>query len=94
MIDDDVSVTSDTLPSDPGDTLDNLFKLCTKSTEIKSSVMYTLGKTKLGDVTVENLKKDSRITKTFLGESLLSIIGLIDVVQPHVNAPQTVFAQC
>ncbi len=74
MADGNVSVTYDTPSTDPGNTLDNLFTLCKKSTEIKTSVISALGKTVMGDVTVAQLKTNSQITKTFLGESLMSLI--------------------
>ena len=82
-----ISVTSDSPPTDPTETLSSLRILCGKSSEIKLSLTSSLGKASFSDVAAPQFcgKGNNKVTKEFLGENIITLIKLIDAVEPVIN---------
>ena len=82
-----IDVVSDTPPADSTQTISLLRGLCKNSFEIKTSIKSALSKTSFNDVNSTQLsgKGNCKVTKEFLADSLLSIIKMIDAVDPIIN---------
>ena len=83
-----IDVVSDTPPADSSQSLSLLRALCKKSQEIKFSITSALSKTSFSDVSSTQIsgKGNCKVTKEFLAENLLSLIKMVDTVDPIINS--------
>ena len=83
----DLDVSIDTPPPDTSTFVANIRNLCDKSREIKHSITSLLSKSSFSDVSVSMLsgQGNSKVTKYILAENLLSLISIVDKVDPVIN---------
>ena len=85
----DITSTTSNTTSTPGVTLNTLLKgLCNKSGQVKGDICSALSKTGFSDVQATDIagKGKNTVTKIFLTENILTLIRLIDAVDPIINA--------
>ena len=84
-----IDVLSTPQLADPVSTMTTILNgLCNKVRQIKTEVCSTLSKTSFNDVKVEHMhgRGNTKFTKEYLANNLVTLVGLVDCIDPIVNA--------
>ena len=83
-----VDIVGTTPAAETSQALPILQKLCSKTLEIKTKIISSLSKTSFDDVAATQMsgKGNCKITKEFLAESIISLVKLVDTVEPIINS--------